>query len=323
MPLKLHPPRGAKNPSYTIRGTYLGVSVYRSARTADRATAKKELRRIEREIERGRYAQGAQPTFAGAVVTYLQAGGDDRFVKPLLLHFRETPLADIDQAAIDAAAAALYPAAGAATRNRQVYTPMSAILRRSGIKLDLTRPKGHAAGARLVWLWPEEADKLIDAARDIDGEFAAFLLTLIYTGLRLSEALDLRRRDLRLDEGYAYCGMTKNGEPRAVHLTATVIAALSALPAGRDRVFRFRKNGHLYSLMRRAKHAAGLPDISFHTLRHTYAAWMRRYGGLDTRGLVGTGVWRDQKSAARYAHVVTSEEARKADLLPVPKTKAK
>lgn len=108
-----------------------------------------------------------------------------------------------------------------------------------------------------------------------------------------------------------------------MHLTATVIAALSALPAGRDRVFRFRKNGHLYSLMRRAKRAAGLPDISFHTLRHTYAAWMRRYGGLDTRGLVGTGVWRDQKSAARYSHVVTSEEARKADLLPVPKAKVK
>jgi hypothetical protein len=49
---------------------------------------------------------------------------------------------------------------------------------------------------------------------------------------------------------------------------------------------------------------------------------MRRFGGLDTRGLVGTGRWKDQKSAARYAHVVTTEEARKADLLPVPRVKA-
>ncbi|WP_436798696.1 hypothetical protein [Mesorhizobium escarrei] len=45
---------------------------------------------------------------------------------------------------------------------------------------------------------------------------------------------------------------------------------------------------------------------------------MRGYAGLDTRGLVGTGRWKDEKSAARYEHVVVSEEARKADLLPVP-----
>lgn len=48
---------------------------------------------------------------------------------------------------------------------------------------------------------------------------------------------------------------------------------------------------------------------------------MRRYGGLDTRGLVGTGAWASEKSAARYAHVVVSEEARKADRLPAIKGK--
>jgi hypothetical protein len=49
-----------------------------------------------------------------------------------------------------------------------------------------------------------------------------------------------------------------------------------------------------------------------------YATWMRRYAGLDTRGLVGTGAWRDQKSAERYAHFVVSEEARRAERLPTP-----
>ena len=43
---------------------------------------------------------------------------------------------------------------------------------------------------------------------------------------------------------------------------------------------------------------------------------MRRYGGLDTRGLVGTGAWRDAHSAARYEHVVVTEEAARASLLP-------
>lgn len=322
MSLKLHPPREGKTPNWTIRGTYLGITVNRSAGTAEKAVARKELKRIEREIERGRYEERAGPTFASAVVTYLKAGGDDRFVKPLLLHFKETPLVEIDQAAIDGAASAIYPAASAATRNRQVYTPMSAILKRAGVIAPLTRPKGHAGVSRVTWLWPEEAEKLFDRAREIDTEFAAFLMLLLYTGLRLSEALDIQRRDLRLDEGFVYCGVTKNGEPRAVHLTPLLIAALSALPE-RERLFRLRKNGHLYTLLRKAKDRAGLSHITFHTLRHTYAVWMRRYGGLDTRGLVGTGAWKDQKSAARYAHVVTTEEARKADLLPTPKAKLK
>jgi integrase len=60
-----------------------------------------------------------------------------------------------------------------------------------------------------------------------------------------------------------------------------------------------------------------LPErTGFHVFRHTYASWMRQYGGLDIRGLVGTGTWADLSSASRYVHVVASEESRRADLLP-------
>jgi hypothetical protein len=37
--------------------------------------------------------------------------------------------------------------------------------------------------------------------------------------------------------------------------------------------------------------------VTFRTFCHTCATWMRRYGGLDTKGLVGTGRWRDEQSA--------------------------
>jgi hypothetical protein len=50
--------------------------------------------------------------------------------------------------------------------------------------------------------------------------------------------------------------------------------------------------------------------VSFHTFCHTWATWMRRYGGLDTRGLVGTGRWKSEKAAERYNHVVVTEETR-------------
>jgi hypothetical protein len=58
--------------------------------------------------------------------------------------------------------------------------------------------------------------------------------------------------------------------------------------------------------------------VNFHTFCHTYGTWMRRYGGLDTRGLVETGRWKSEQSPARYAHAVAGEAAHKAALLPVP-----
>jgi hypothetical protein len=64
-------------------------------------------------------------------------------------HFQETPLSAIDQRAIDQAAIALYPNASQATRNRQVYTPTSAILRGAGVTSPLKRPKALAASSRL------------------------------------------------------------------------------------------------------------------------------------------------------------------------------
>ncbi|MBV9588904.1 MAG: tyrosine-type recombinase/integrase, partial [Hyphomicrobiales bacterium] len=98
---------------------------------------------------------------------------------------------------------------------------------------------------------------------------------------------------------------------------------LCAHPRGLDRqgrLFRWHKGSRLYTWLDRAFATAGIevePRTAFHILRHSYATWMRRYAGLDTKGLVATGAWSDRASADRYEHVVASEEARKADLLPV------
>ncbi len=175
------------------------------------------------------------------------------------------------------------------------------------------------------WLWPEEAFRLFEEAEKIKPEFAALLIVLCYTGLRVSEALNLTWENVRLADGFAYVPTTKNDEPRAVFLPTVAVDALANVGRGDQsgyRVFRFAKSGHLYSLLRVAAIRANvdLPDRSaFHILRHTYATWLRRYGGLDTKGLMATGAWKDRKSADRYEHVVVTEEARKALLLPTPK----
>lgn len=245
---------------------------------------------------------------------------------PVVEHFGARPLRKIDQAAIDLAAAAIYPNASPATRNRQVYTPISAVLKRAGTPLELKRPKGAQGNAVKGWLWPEQAGRLFEEAHKIDAEFGALLILLCYTGLRLSEALNLTWNDVRLADGYAFVPDTKNNEPRAVFLPPVAVAALGNRAGdgngNRGRVFRFRKSGHLYQLLRASAARAGvdLPERSaFHIFRHTYGTWMRRYAGLDARGLVATGAWKDRKSADRYAHADVTEEAAKASLLPTPK----
>jgi integrase len=326
MPLKLVPPRKGKSPNFTIRGSYLGRPVDRSAGTSKRAVALQVLKQVERQIERGEFSEPGEATFASAAAAYMKAGGERKFLLPLLEHFRDTPLTRIGQAEIDEAAFVLYPRSSAATRNRQVYTPASAVLRRAGVLLSLRRPKGSGGNKQVAWLWPEQAEALFEEAEKIDADFAALLIVLCYTGMRLSEALSLTWNDVRLADGFAYVPETKNDEPRAVFLPPVVVAALANISktAQRQGVFRFSKSGHLYSLLRAAAFKAGvdLPERSaFHIFRHTYATWMRRYAGLDTKGLVATGAWKDRKSADRYEHVQVSEEARKAALLPTPRTK--
>jgi integrase len=322
MPLKLIPPR--KSPNWSIRGTYLGRYVDRSSGSSKRAVAAKVLKGIERQIERGAYAEPGEPTFASAAASYMKAGGERTYLRKLLEHFGETKLRDLDQVAIDSAAIALYPVASASTRNRSVYTPISAILRRAGAKIDLRRPAGAGGNKATAWLWPEQAEAIFEEAHKLDPEFAALLIVLCGTGLRLGEALRLTWNDVRLEDGFAYVSDTKNNEPRAVFLPPVAVAALGFLSRNRDRgrLFRFRKSGHLYQLLRAAAFRASvdLPERSaFHIFRHTYMTWMRRYAGLDELGLLNLGTHKDRKSVGRYTHVVVSEEARRAVLLPLGK----
>jgi integrase len=322
MPIKLIPPRRGKSPNWTVRGTYFGVRVDQTTGTSERKLAAQILRRVQDNIERGTFARGGDSTFASAALSYINGGGEGRFILRIAEFFGDRPLVSIDQAAVDEAAIALYPNASSATRNRQVYTPISAVFKSVGRAEAIRRPKGAQGKPRLFFLTPEQAGLLLNAARGIDAEFELFMTFLLYTGCRLSEALNLEVSNVNLGEGWAYVRKTKNGSPRLVHLPSVVVTSLSGHPRGlsrRGRVFRFTKCGRLYDMFNRAAHEAkvAIPErVAFHVLRHTWGAWMRRYGGLDTTGLVQTGAWRSRNAAAVYEHAVQSEEARRADLLP-------
>src|SRR5690349_24644300 len=121
--------RRPKSPNWVIRGTIRGIRVEESAGTSDKRIA--EEIRAKREAEllaQSVYGRRATATFAEAALSYLEQGGASRFLEPIIRHFGTLPLAQIDQDAIDKGARKLFPNATAATRNRQFYTPTSAVL---------------------------------------------------------------------------------------------------------------------------------------------------------------------------------------------------
>jgi integrase len=260
------------------------------------------------------------------VQPWVQTGGERQYIQPILAKWGEKPLADIDQIAIDTLAAELYPNATAATRNRQVYTPVSAILKRGGIDRKIRRPKGWRGTKRTFWLQPEPTFRVLEEAAALDPEFGILCTLLNYTGLRLGEALDeMVCARIELQREFAYVGDTKTDEPRAVYLPPVVVAALANHPRGLDRdgrLFRFHDGGRLRDMLKGACDRAGvaLPRrTAFHVFRHNYATWMRLYGGLDSLGLTRTGAWADMDSVARYSHSEATAEARQAAKLPTPK----
>jgi integrase len=353
MPLYLRPPH--KSPNWSIRGTYLGISVERSAGTPKKAVAEQQRKKLEGQIERGEYPpkpkQSDAPTFLSAAVAYLKAGRSRRYVGKLIEYFKDMPLTDIDQAAIDAAAVTIYPNVTPATRNVAVYTPVGAILHLAGVDITVKRPKGHKGKVVTRFLLPPDAFAIIEAASAVDEEMGRLLTFLLYSGCRIGEALALKWETISLERSEAYIEISKNDDPRTVRLTKDALASLGPAKTS-GRVFRFRQGGHRNFIFLNAKvTACGLPPVArpkrgqkqivppyrldwvtFHTFCHTWATWMRRFGGADLQGLVATGRWRDPRSAARYAHVVSHEEWARVDLLPsrgidggspLPKVKAK
>jgi integrase len=343
MPLKVIPPRAGKSPNYTIRGTYLGVSVDRSAGTPKRSVAEQQLKKLELAIERGEYPEKPKPkdapTFLSAAVAYMKAGGRRKYIAPLIRHFREKPLSEIDQDVIDAAVTAIYPhIPNPATQNCYVYTPVSAILHHVlGDKCPIIhRPKGAKGRIKTDFMWPADAFAIIEQADEIDREFGLYLLTLLYTGIRKSEGLKILPEDTQPDERAVWLRDSKNGDPRMLKLREDIVERLRnhLRDHAGGRLFRFKDGGHFKHLLLRAKLAVcGLPCpvrrptgwkppqyrlayVGFHTFRHTWATWMRRYGGADVQGLAETKNWRDPRSAARYAHVVAREEWDRVDSLP-------
>jgi integrase len=127
---------------------------------------------------------------------------------------------------------ALYSDATAQTHNRQIYSPVIAVLHFGGVERKFKRPKGWRGKKTKSSLEMEQAFALLNEAEVIDTEFGLLCYTCLYTGRRIGELLndDTRLRDLNLKRGTLYLRDTKNGEPVTVHLPPILIEKFKAMP---------------------------------------------------------------------------------------------
>lgn len=329
MPLKVIKRPGS--PIWYLRGTVRGQVVFETTRTDDREAA--EILRIKREselLERSVLGPLAKISFAEASLSYLEAGGEARFLGRydegtqkwtlLLGHFGSTPIAEIRQAEVDRAAHMLLPKAGAATRKRHVYIPVCAVLnhaakRRWCAPPVIQHPKVQPAVTK--YSTPERLAKLLPHCRP---NLRRLIIVMVYTGARLSEALKIDwGRDVDLNLRTIVLWRTKNKKMRTCSIPDALMTELSAVPEGRRHgaMFNWKDKKAVHRPLKNACKRAGVEYLPPHQQgRHTYATWLRIYAQRDLRGLMDDGGWDSIQSVVRYLKVTPGEQAAAADKLP-------
>jgi integrase len=317
MPLKLTRRHGSA--FWYIRGTVRGVTVDESTGLIERKDAEALRTRREWEITQGTvFGRRATARFIEAAVIYMETGGERRFLAPIIHEIGAKPLAQIDQLTIERLAAKLYPDARPSTRNRQVYTPISAVLKHAHARKlcdNLKVERLKEPGERVRWLTHDEADKLLEACA---GHIRPLVTFLLGTGARLSEALYLDWAQVNLAAAHVSFLDTKNGEARGVPLHSRVVAALANLehrlgrvflrPDGLPYAFKSDGGGQIKTAFNGACRRAGIADFSPHDCRHTWATWHYR-ANRDLLALKKLGGWKSERMVMRYAHVNTGELA--------------
>lgn len=319
--LKLIKPAGRKN--YVIRGTIAGKRIHKSTGTDQRKLAEAQRRQLETQlIERASLGTAATLTFAEAALTYIESGGEARYLEKILRHFGPHKLLrEINNDEINKAARVLYPQAAQNTIQRQLITPISAVYSMA-VKDDLApvrqfRRRGKP-NPRIHWLTPEEAERVIEAAGEIAPHILRPLAIMLGGGARAAEALRVTAATFYRSTGEAFIEETKNGEPRMIRFPRRALKLIEAgelpeygpiclTPKGVPYVIREHCGGQMKGAFDRLSEAAELSfHLTPHILRHTWATWYHAQTH-DFGALLDLGGWKRADVANVYRKIAPED----------------
>jgi integrase len=296
---ELYKRKGSKNWHFDC--TVDGERHRKSAKTTDRRLAEDIAIKYENDLRRAIvHGEEAILTFPQALDLYILDGKDTRFTLRLLDHFEKWKLKDITGPEIRAAAKVIYPDAQPATWNRQVITPMRAIINHAADAKRLPkisvkrfkedRKRRPAGDANWLKLFSQTAKKLNMP------ETSAMARFMFETATRISEACRLKWDDVNLQLGVAYLEKTKT-TPRRVFLTRPMVIELANIRSlYPDLVFGAANRSTAKKRFDKVIAKAGLKRLTSHEIgRHGFATEMIQRNGVDVATTADHGGWKSRR----------------------------
>lgn len=191
--------------------------------------------------------------------------------------------------------------------------------------------KLQESAGRTRILTADEETKLIEAAKASSWPMLAlFVRVCLTTAARRAEVLNLRWKDVRLEDSIAVLGKTKNGRPRALPLVSDVKAALAhaakVRPLHSDYVFYNPRNPvkpiNPDAAWKKCRAGAGLltdredplERVVLHTTRHTGVTKMIKGGANLAQAAIVSG-HQTLAMLKRYEHLAASDAVELAERL--------
>jgi integrase len=176
-----------------------------------------------------------------------------------------------------------------------------------------TLPRQAENNEQTRFLSDEERERLLIACRASKwAELYLLVLLALTTGARKSELLNLRWEDVDTGRQIAYCGRSKNGDPKALPLVPTVVELMADRQRSSGLLFASKSApSRPYAFearWREAMRLAKLRSFRFHDLRHTCASMLAQNGAtlLEIADVLGH---RQLQVTKRYSHLTTTHKA--------------
>jgi len=239
-------------------------------------------------------------TFEQAAASYLEHGGDNRYLPRIVEYFGDRPLASIFPFDLHQMATVLYPDVLNSTRNRQALTPARAVIIHgyergwcNAIRLRKFKedPPTRKLPASPTWLHAFARQ----CGKDGLPHVAALVLFMAQTGARVSEAVALRWSEVDIANRRVLLLRTKTGVNSPRFLTDELAMRLHQLQIdcrSDDRVFRYACR---HSVNERIKAVCRRAEISYKSShacgRHSFAT-NAIDNGIDIKMAMQAGDWK-------------------------------
>jgi integrase len=283
-------------------GSVAGKRIRKSLGTRDEGKAVELCAAYEARLWKSHtYGEAAVRTFEEAALSYMDQGGEARYLTPIIKHFKGRAIGTITPAEIRAAASTIYPDAGPATKNRQGIVPSRSVILHA-------HELGWCGAVRVKQFAVPKSRKnkpverpWIDAfLRESDRSklphLSALVLFMHQTGTRISEALRIVGEHVDLGERFVWLEKTKTDEWVSRELTAELVGRIAGLgPKAGERVFGYTDRSAVNRVMKRICKRAGIERRSTHAAgRHSFAT-NAIAAGADIKDAMEAGGWKSSK----------------------------